>query len=213
MVAIVATLAIVVASCDSQTGFSGSVGNTPNGPKLTSYVVTGVTGTPFTATVSDSRSSWTLQGVVPLSMIICNNILPAEIIATKTTNDSNTLSVSIISANHIVDSQSTSTPFGSVMLQVGGTLNMIAPPANPDLRIFAAGPFNKRFQALVEDINTGFVIATRAPTLIFFDTPDGKVDGTFFGSQDFGTFDLNMTVDGVVVATVKHGPDATIREP
>jgi len=89
----------------------------------------------------------------------------------------------------------------------------IASPASPDLRIFAAGPLNQRYTALVEDITTGFVIGARAPTLILFDSPNGKVDATFFGGQDYPTFRLNMTLNGVVVATVVHGPNATIREP
>jgi len=82
--AIGAALAISVAGCNNQTGFSGSVGSTPNGPKLALYEILGTVGTPFTATASDSRSSWTFQGNVPLSVVICNNTLPARIVATKT---------------------------------------------------------------------------------------------------------------------------------
>src|SRR6266404_1381575 len=68
--AFAAVFAISVVSCNNnQGGFSGSVGNTPNGPPLTSYrIVVGTVGEPFTATVSNARSSWTLQGVTPLSM-------------------------------------------------------------------------------------------------------------------------------------------------
>ena len=65
-----AALAVCVAACNNQTGFSGSVGNTPNGPKLPSYQILGDTpGTPFTATISDDRSFWTFQGNVPLSIV------------------------------------------------------------------------------------------------------------------------------------------------
>jgi len=213
MGALVAVLAFSVPACNNQTGFSGSVGNTPQGPKLTSYQILGTVGTPFNATIADSRSSWTLQGNVPLDIIICNNILPASVIATKTVSNNNLLSAEIITGNHVSDLQSTTAPFGSVMLQVGGTLNTIPSPAQPDLRIFVMGPLNERYQALIEDINTGFVIGSRAPTLILFDTPDGKVIGQFFGGQDFGTFDINMTLNGQVVATVMQGPDATIEEP
>jgi hypothetical protein len=212
-IALGAAIALSVAACNNQTGFSGSVGNTPQGPKLTSYQILGTNGTPFTATVADSRSSWTLQGNVPLDIIICNNILPASVVATKTVSNSNLLSVEIITGNHVSDLQSTNAPFGSVMLQVGGTLGTIPPHANPDLRIFVRGPRNERYQALIEDIDTGFVIGSRAPTLILFDSPNGKVTGQFFGGQDFGTFDINMTLNGVVVASVKKGPDATIRQP
>ena len=214
-----ATLAVSVAACNNQTGFSGSVGNTPNGPPLASYEILGTVGTPFTAIVSDTRSSWAFQGNVPLSVIICNNILPARIVATKTSVNSNLLSLEILSGGHVAELQSTSAPFGTVSVQVGGTLNSIAPPAgslpnnSPDLRIFVSGPLNLSYSALVEDITTGFVINSRAPTLILFDTPDGKVDATFFGTPSFPTFTVDMTLDGVVVASVMQGPNATIREP
>jgi hypothetical protein len=208
-----AALALSAAACNNQTGFSGSVGNTPNGPQLTSYEILGTVGTPFTATVSDSRSSWTFQGNVPLSVFICNNVLPAAVVATKTTASSNLLSLEIITGYRVADLQSTSAPFGTVSVQVGGTLGSISPPASPDLRIFLSGPLNTRYQALVEDQTVGFVIQSRAPTLILFDTPDGKVDATFFGTHNYGTFTANMTLNGLVVATVEQGPNATIREP
>jgi hypothetical protein len=211
-----AVLAIMVASCNNnQGGFSGSVGNTPNGPPLTSYrIISGGIGEPFTATVSNARSSWTLQGTAPLSMIICNNILPARIIVTKTASDSNSITVQIINGNHLLQTAQTSAPFGTVALQTGGKAIPISPPANPDLRIFVAGPVANTYSALVEDIKTGFVIKEQAPTLIFFDTPNGKVTGTFFqNGKNFGTFTINMTLNGVVVASVHMGPTATIREP
>jgi hypothetical protein len=207
------TLALSIAACNNQTGFSGSVGSTPNATKLTSYNILGDVGTPFTATVSDSRSTWTLRGNVPLAIVICNNSLPARIIATKTTSSANLLSIEIIIANHVSDLQSTTAPFGTASVQVGGTLSSLPSPADPDLRIFAEGPLDKQYVALVEDIDTGFIINARAPTLILFDQPDGKVDATFFGSNDFGTFTLNMTLAGNLVASVTKGPNATIREP
>src|SRR5712671_2429878 len=106
--ALAAALAISFASCNNnQGGFSGSVGNTPNGPPLTSYRILGTPGTPFTATVSNARSSWTLQGNIPLSMLICNNILPARIIATKTSSDANLMSVEIASGSHLLETAST----------------------------------------------------------------------------------------------------------
>jgi hypothetical protein len=212
--AIGVAIAISVAACNNQTGFSGSVGNTPNGPKLPSYEILGDVGTPFTATVSDSRSSWTFQGNAPLSVFVCNNPSQlASVIATKTTSSSNLLSLEIISGNHVTELQSTNAPFGSVSVQAGGSIGTIPSPADPDLRIFLSGPLNERYTALVEDIQTGFIINSRAPTLILFDSPDGKVDATFFGNQDFGTFVANMTLGGQVVATVMKGPNATIREP
>jgi hypothetical protein len=214
MGALAAALIFSIAACNNQTGFAGSVGNTPNGPRLASYDILGTAGTPFTATVSDSRSTWTLQGNVPLSIVIANNILPASVIATKTTSNSNLLSVEILAGFKVVQLQSTNAPFGTVSVQVGGTITTPPPLAKPDLRIFLMGPLNVAYQALVEDIDTGFVIDARAPTLILFDTPNGKVDATFFGPNNHTTFTANMTLDGeVIVPTFEQGPNLTIREP
>ena len=223
MSALGAALIFFVGACNNQTGFSGSVGNTPNGPPLASYEIVGTLGTPFSATVSDFYSSWTLKGVVPLSVIIANNTLPSSIIATKTTSSDNLLSVEIISGFRVSNLASTRAPFGTVSVQEGGSLPSISSPADPDLRIFLSGPANLNYDALVEDINTGWIIESRAPTLILFDKPDGKVDATFFGPTDFTTFTANMTfctpnppnVPCVpqVVASLKQGPNLTIRQP
>jgi hypothetical protein len=215
MSALTAVLALSAGACNNnQGGFSGSVGNTPPGPPLTSYRILGTPGTPFNATVSNARSSWVVQGNVPLSMVICNNDLPAEILATKTSSDNSLLSIEIINGNKVLGVASTTAPFGNVSEQTGGTLLAIAPPADPDLRILVAGPAKAAYQALVEDIDIGFDIEDRAPTLIFFDSPDGKVTGQFFAiNRDFGEFTLDMTLNGELVATVVAGPNATIEEP
>lgn len=214
MGALGAALAISVAACNNQTGFSGSVGSTPNGPKLPSYEILGTTGTPFTATISDARSFWTLQGNVPFSIVICNApSAEAQLVVTKTSADNSLLSAEIITANHVEDVQSTRAPFGTVQVQIG--MQTSAPSAaNPDLRIFLSGPVKLKYQALVEDIDTGFIIQSRAPTLIVFDTPNGKVDATFFGPNNHTTFTANMTLgDEVVVPTTSGGPNLTIRQP
>jgi hypothetical protein len=215
MSAIGAALIFFVGACNNQTGFSGSVGNTPNGPKLPTLQILGTAGTPFTATVSDSRSYWTFSGNVPLSVVVCNNPSDeAQLVATKLVADNSLLSVQIISGFHIVDLQSTSAPDGTVQVQVG-TLTGAGPSAAvPNLQIFLSGPANVRYQALVEDLTTGFIINERAPTLILFDTPDGKVDATFFGPNNHTTFTADMTIDGIVVVpTFSEGPNLTIREP
>jgi hypothetical protein len=214
MGALGAVLTTSVASCNNQTGFSGSVGSTPNGPKLPSYQILGTVGTPFTATISDSRSFWTLQGNVPLSISICNApSADAQLVVTKTSSDDSLLSAEIITANHVKDLQSTTAPFGTVQVQIG-TGTLVPSAADPDLRIFLSGPLNVKYQALVEDIDTGFIIQSRAPTLIVFDTPNGKVDATFFGPNNHTTFTADMTLGGeVVVPTTSGGPNLTIREP
>lgn len=212
--AIGAALAVCVAACNNQTGFSGSVGNTPNGPKLPSFQILGTTGTPFTATISDARSFWTFQGNVPLSVAIVNPPSnEAQMVVTKTMGDNSMLSAEIITANHPLDFQETMAPFGTVTVQIG-MQTAVPSAATPDLRIDLLGPLNTRYQALVEDINTGSIIQARAPTLILFDTPNGKVDATFFGPNNHTTFTANMTLDGaVVVPTFSKGPNLTIRQP
>jgi hypothetical protein len=209
-----AAIAVGVAACNNQTGFSGSVGNTPNGPRLPNYLILGTTGTPFTATISDARSFWQFTGVVPLSISICNSPSnEAQLVVTKTAPDDSLLSAEIISGNHVVDLQETMAPGGTVTVQVG--MQTAAPSAaNPDLRIFLSGPLNVRYQALVEDIDTGFIIQSTAPTLVVFDTPNGKVDATFFGPNNHTTFTADMTLNGVIdVPPFSKGPNLTIREP
>jgi hypothetical protein len=209
-----AMLAISIAACNNQTGFSGSVGSTPNGPKLPSFQILGTVGTPFTATIEDTRSSWTFQGVVPLSIAICNAPSPEALLtATKLSSDDSLLSAEIITANHVKDLQSTTAPDGIVQVALGMPFP-VPSPADPDLRIDLLGPLNVKYQALVEDIDTGFIIQARAPTLIVFDTPNGKVDATFFGPNNHTTFIANMTLcDEVVVPTTSGGPNLTIRQP
>ena len=209
-----AMLAISIGSCNNQTGFSGSVGSTPNGPKLPSFQILGTSGTPFTATISDDRSFWTFQGNVPLSVEIANPpSANALLTVTKTSGDNSLLSAEIITGNHVKDLQQTMAPFGTVQVQIGRN-NSAPSAANPDLRIDLLGPIKLRYQALVEDIDTGFIVQARAPTLIVFDAPNGKVDATFFGPNNHTTFTADMTLNGeVVVPTTSGGPNLTIRQP
>jgi hypothetical protein len=214
MGAVVAVIAVCVAACNNQTGFSGSVGSTPNGPKLPSFQILGTTGTPFTATIQDDRSFWTFQGNVPLSIAICNSpTRNAQLTVTKTSSDNSLLSAEIITGNHVKDVQQTMAPFGSVQVQIGKQTS-VPSAADPDLRISLLGPVKLKYQALVEDIDTGFIVQARAPTLIVFDTPNGKVDATFFGPNNHTTFTADMTLGGeVVVPNTSGGPNLTIRQP
>lgn len=214
MSALSAVLAISIGACNNQTGFSGSVGSTPNGPKLPTFQILGTTGTPFTATISDDRSFWTFQGNIPLSIVIANPpSANALLTVSKTSADNSLLSAEIITGNHVKDLQQTNAPFGTVQVQIG-TLTSAPAFANPDLRISLLGPIKLKYQALVEDIDTGFIVQARAPTLIVFDAPNGKVDATFFGPNNHTTFTANMTLNGeVVVPTTSGGPNLTIRQP
>ena len=209
-----AALALSLAACNNGLGgFSGSVGNTPKGPAQTSFRVLGTSGTGFTATVSNSRSSWTLQGNVPFSVQIINNVQPARMIATKTAGDNSILSLQVINGTNQLEVASTTAPFGTVQVQTRKKFDTIAPSAVPDLRIFVKGTAGERFSALIEDLTDGFTVDARAPALFLFDSPNGKVTGQFFQIQNLGGFDINMTLNGVVVATAMGGPNVTIQEP
>jgi hypothetical protein len=213
-----AALCLILAACNnSQTGFGGFVGNTPNVPPSTGFKVLGDVGVPFALTISNANSSWNVYGVVPENIWIVNNTTPVRMIATKLANSNSLLSLEIDNGGNILTLESTTAPYGLVSIQTpGGTLNTIQPQAVPDLRIYVNGPLGQRFQALVEDSNTGFITNTRAPAVFLFDGPEGKVDGQFTQTQNFGSFSINMTsgVNGTnEITTATGGPFVIIRQP
>lgn len=197
---------------NSQGGFSGAVGNTPSTTPETSYRILGNVGTPFTALVSDARSSWVVQGSTPLGITIVNSQLPARVVVTKLLSDNSLMSIEIVNGTHVVDLASTTDPYGTASVQAGGTLAQIAPPANPDLEIDATGPDNEFFNGLIEDTSTGFTISDFAPAVFLFDQPDGKVTGQFFQVQSLGALVVNETLNGKVVAS-GAGATVTVRSP
>ena len=199
-------------------GFAGFVGNTkPTAPE-TIFRVLGTLGTPFTLLISNPRSSWQVSGAVPLNVVIINNdevngAAVARLVATKLSSDNNLLSLQIANGFNVLAASSTSAPYGTVSIQTGTPLQQIAPPANPDLRIFVFGPAGERFSGLIEDSQVGFVVNQRVPALFLFDSPNGKVDGNFTQIQSFGPFAINMTLAGKVVATAHGFFNVIIREP
>ncbi|HUO04842.1 MAG TPA: hypothetical protein VMU16_06545 [Candidatus Binataceae bacterium] len=211
---VAAAAAVVAAACNnSQGGFGGSVGNTPNRIVGLTFGFFGTAGEPFTATMTDAIASWNVQGVTPLRVLICNNSNPAAVEATHTGSDTNLLSVQITRGTAVVQTGSTSTPGGQVSLRTKPGFDRIAPPANPDLRIFVSGPALERFSYLVEDQSQGFIGQTNAPAMFMYETPNGKVDGQFMQIQNFGAFTVSMSLDGNVVATATGAPTVTIQEP
>jgi len=212
--ALAALLMVAAGACNnSLTGFGGFVGNTPNTKPQTLFKVLGDVGTPFTLTISDTRSSWVVGGNVPLSVGIVNNAPPVRMFATKLANDNSLMSLEISNGSSIFQLSSTTAPFGSISIQNGGQLKQIAPPANPDLRVAVLGPFGERFQALVEDQHVGYVVNTiRGPALFLFDSPEGPVDAQLSQFQNFGPFTANITQNGKVVASGVGGPFLVIRD-
>ncbi len=212
--ALLVALGFSVGACQSSLGgFSGAVGNTPPTSPEESFRVLGNPGTAFTATISDARQSWTVQGAIPMSIVIVNNQPPVRMVATKLASDKTLMSLNIISGVKLLSYASTTQPFGTAAVQTGATLKEFAPTANPDVRIFVAGPSTELFQGLVEDRNTGFQVQERAPAMFLFDSPDGSVDATFFQIQNFGSFDINLSFNGLVVARTSGGPTVNIKQP
>ena len=183
-------------------------------PFETRFRVLGTPGTPFRAVISDTVASWQLTGVIPLSVAILNNHPPVMMFATKLTGDSALMSIQVVSGNIVTAVTSTSAPFGSAVLQTGGTLTALSPSANPDKRFFVKGSTSQFFQGLIEDQTLGVQLDDIVPTLFLFEQPDGRVDGNFQQLDfDFGPITVDIIVDGKVVATAAGDPTVDIREP
>jgi hypothetical protein len=171
-------LAVAAAGCN--------IGNTvlstsglPNVQGQLSFRVVGVIGTPFTAILSDARSSWRLRGTVPTTFAIMNGQLPARMILTKTASNNNLVSLEIINGYTPTMLASTSQPYGIVQVQIGGTLGVLAPQAGPDVRFGLRAPLIALITGNIEDLNSSFTIEQRVPTVFLFDSPHGRVDGIF----------------------------------
>jgi hypothetical protein len=212
----VAALVVLVALCGCNGFGAGNAtepGNTPDVAAQTSFRMVGNLGTPFVATVSDQRSSWVINGVVPLNVIIANGNFPARIVATKLTNDNAMLSIEVISGYGVSSLSSTFANYGMVVGSLNGKLKAFAPPASPDVRFYINGPANGIFNATVEDSSTAYVLQSRAPCVILYDSPDnnslsGHVDGIFnlVGGAG-GPLAIDLNFDG---ALARSGGSGTV---
>jgi hypothetical protein len=206
-------IALGNAACqNSLGGFAGSVGNTPPVTPETSYKVLGNPGAPFTALVSDSRSSWVVQGAAPLSIAIVNVQAPSRIAVTKLLGDNSLMSIEIINGTSVVDLGSTTQPFGTASAQTGGTVFAILPKADPDIQINVTGPLGEHIQGLIEDQAIAFTIEDFAPSVYLFSGPTGKVTAQFFQVNNLGGIVANMTLNGQVVANGVGGPSIVLQE-
>ncbi|HVC43638.1 MAG TPA: hypothetical protein VND20_02390 [Candidatus Binataceae bacterium] len=191
-------------------------GNTPNVAAQTSFRIVGQVGTPFALTISDARSTWHVKGVIPLSVVIINNIAPVRISASKLVSDSSLLSVEVINGFHVYQLASTTDHFG-VAAGSFGRVTGFAPPASPDVEFFVKGPTQEVFDALIEDQNTGAVVEATAPTVILFDSPAGgatpQFDGIFTAVTFLGGFNIDLTFNGVLWESMLAGTNATLRYP
>ncbi|HLW71838.1 MAG TPA: hypothetical protein VKS22_14585 [Candidatus Binataceae bacterium] len=198
-------------------------GNTPPVSAQTVYRLVGSIGTPFVATISDTRSSWTLNGVVPLNIIIVNIPSPgagapgaSRIVATKTTNDSRLLSVEILSGFGVADVASTFANYGTVVGGINQKLPALAPKASPDVRYYVKGPATAVFNAVIEDSTTAFALQSRVTTVILQDSPNGgsqsgHVDGIFNLVQDIGPLDIDLFFNGKLVSHAAGGGSQIVK--
>lgn len=92
-----AAFALTAAACN---GFGTtnitSPGSTSNKAPQVSFRVVGRIGTPFSLYISDARTSWTVKGVIPLTVIISNEASPVRVSATKLVNDNSLMSIEVI---------------------------------------------------------------------------------------------------------------------
>ncbi len=184
-------LAIAAAGCNLG-NTTLSVSGIPNVPGQVSFRAVGVIGTPFTAVLSDTRSSWRLRGTVPTTFAIVNGQPPTRMILTKTVSNTNLLSLEIIDGFAPTMLASTSQPYGIVQVQFGGTLGKLAPQAGPDVRFGLRAPQIALVTGNIEDLHSSFTIEQRVPTIFLFDSPQGRVDG-IFNLDNLGAG--SMTVD------------------
>ncbi len=209
--------ALLSSSCSQGLGaFQAGVGDTPNSPPLAAFRVLGQFGTTFSGLISDAHSSWSFSGSVPMNIIIVNNQTPVRLVATKQNAGNGILSLQLTLGFSVLDVASTTDPYGTASIQNGIAnpgFSPPPPPANPDVRMFIRGPASERFSGLFEDSTTGFELSDRAPALVLFESPDGAVDATLDQIQSLGPFDVDLFLNGNVVAHVKGGPVVTIRQP
>lgn len=210
-------MALVSSSCSQGLGaFQVGVGNTPNSPPLAAFRVLGQFGLPFSAIISDANSTWQVSGSVPMNIIIINNLTPVRLIATKQSAGNGILSLQLTVGFSVLDVASTSDSYGTASIQNGVANPGFKPPppaANPDVRMFIKGPLSERFSGLFEDTTTGFELSDRAPALVLFESPDGAVDATLDQIQNLGPFNVDLFLNGDIVAHVTGSPVVTIRQP
>jgi hypothetical protein len=203
---------VALGACNSEN--PGSVGNTPNIPQQSSYRIVGDIGTPFSALVSDSRSSWQVSGTIPTSIAIVNDSPPDRISVTKTSNDARLLSIQVIQGFTVGTLDSTVSNFGTAVGSIGGTLPAIALPASPDVEFFVKTPLVGVYTALIEDQTNSYALESLIPSVILFDSPNGggsgRVDGVFTQVSFTGQFDVDLVINGQVVQSATGGTTVSV---
>jgi hypothetical protein len=179
LLAAAAAMTVALASCGGFGGTGLTTSGLPNITAQNAFRVVGITGTPFSGVISDYTASWAVSGTVPFTIAILNGNPPFKMIATKTSADSNLLSVEVLQGSKPGMISSTSQPFGITSAQTGGTLTGIAPRAEPDVRFYLRGPRYVLFSGLIEDNKHSIAVEQRVPTVFLFESPQGTIDGQF----------------------------------
>jgi hypothetical protein len=204
-----------ISGCNGLTGF----GNSPfsgcsggqNIPPQSSINFLGTNGVVFRATVSDTKASYTFQGTVPLKVIYVNNQPPLRILATNLSTTPGVLSVQALTAFTTTQFASTTTPGGTVSVNVGGPLPAIAGPPVCDVRFALSGPVSQLYLALLEQNNNAYENVTTAPTLYLLGGASGDVDGTFSESfPKLGPLTVDLVINGRLAA-VGAGTNFTVK--
>jgi hypothetical protein len=201
----------VLGGCNSST--TGSPGNTPNIAQQSSYRIVGDIGTPFSALVSDSRSSWQISGTIPTSIVVVNDSPPDRIVVTKITNDARLLSLQLIQGFTVKTLDSTVSHFGTAIGSIGN-LPAFALPASPDVRFFVKAPLAGVFTGLIEDESMSSALESRVPAVIVFDSPNGGgsglVDGIFNQIAFAGIFEVDLVINGQLAQSATGGISVTV---
>jgi hypothetical protein len=196
----------------SSSQFNGCSGGN-NVPPQSSINFLGNVGTPFTATISDTKAAYSFNGVVPLQVVYVNNVPPLRIIATNLSTTPSLLSIQTLSAFTTISLTSTNTPGATISVNVGGTLPAIAGAAACDVRFYVEGPLGQFYQSLLEQNNNAYENTTATPNLFLLGQASGDVDGVFQEVRaQLGTIRVNLMIDGKLAAhdsgttfTVKSG--------
>ena len=199
----------IIAAC----GIGGTVGGGSIQPEI-SVRVQGTDNTPFSALITDTEASWTVNGVTPVAIVILNVNPPVRIFATKLQANSAILTVQAVSSGvYNLGVVSTDAPFGTAVTQTG-VLDEVAPAADPDARFYVKGSAAESFNGIIQDLNIGFALNDFVRTIFLFEHPTGHVDGYFnLTSGDLGPLEVDLAIDGTVVASASGAPTVQIREP
>jgi hypothetical protein len=161
----------------------------------------GSLGTPFIATISDTKASYSFNGTVPLQVIYVNNVPPLRVLATNLSTTPSLLAIQAISGFTTLKLASTTAPGSTISVNVGGALPAIAGPAACDVRFYVNGPLGQFYQSLLEQNNNAYENRTSAPNLFLVGGASGNVDGVFTEVIAFlGSLRVNLTINGKLAA-------------